>query len=65
MINKCYQIIHNVMEVVLDEDKVNEIMADYDTDSESMEERKRNLKERIKKVCQKAKVDYEEYVKAL
>ena len=63
---KAQKLIEKVMEVVTEPKTVEEIMSEYQKDSEEAgtdHEEKRD--ERIRKVCQRADVNYDSYLKAL
>ena len=60
------KLIGKVMEVVTNPEKVEEIMQQYDKDSEAAgTDHQEKRAARIKKVCQEAGVNYENYLKAL
>ena len=65
IINDSYKIIGQVMEVVNDKERVEEVMKSFDKDNEMGDQMSKNRKERIKMICKMAEVSFEEYIKAL
>ena len=62
---KYKKIIDSVRNITNDTATINEIMAEYDKEKESIDEYKKNKAKRIKAVCKLAGVEYKEYLKAL
>ena len=65
MLVKYRKVIQQVQEVIEDEEAMQKIMSQYDKQNETQEEYIQNREKRIRKLCQVADVNYEEYIKAI
>ena len=62
---KGLETIRKVMEVLEDEKNIEKIMSQFDKETETSEEMKKNRKIRINNVCMLAGVSYQDYIEAL
>ena len=65
MLAKYSKVIQKVQEVIEDEEAIQKIMSQYDKQNETKEEYVTNREKRIRKLCQVAEVNYDDYVKAI
>ena len=65
MLAKYSKVIQKVQEVIEDEEAIQKIMSQYDKQNETKEEYIANREKRIRKLCQVAGVNYDDYVKAI
>ena len=65
LLAKYSKVIQKVQEVIEDEEAIQKIMSQYDKQNETKEEYVTNREKRIRKLCQVAEVNYDDYVKAI